>query len=154
MPKRNSFRRIPAPHPEADTARIQFSFKHLDTEHQDFHIEKCSAAFLSRLLCRAREYESYTVQQFVNVNHQDDRMLFYFPNSAYPDGFTSLDAELQAEHGWELKIAPDAKRHSIEAAWRAYGFLVSNVFYLVWLDPNHRLFPDNHPKHAASKKKQ
>lgn len=88
------------------------------------------------------------------MNHQDDRILFYFKDSAYPNGFTTLNDELQSEHGWELKLAPEAKRHSLEAAWRAYGILVGNVFYVVWLDPDHKLFPDKHAAHATSKKKQ
>jgi hypothetical protein len=151
---KRKIKRISLLRPEPETEHIQFSFKHLDSEHPDFRIENCPAGFLQALLCRIREYESYTEQQFRDVNHQDDRMLFYFQDSAYPDGFTSLDIELQSEHGWEIKVAPDAKRHSPEAAWRAYGILVGNVFYFVWLDPKHRLFPDNHPKHAINKKKQ
>jgi hypothetical protein len=150
---KRKIKRISPHYPEPETERIQFSFKHLEPDHPDFRIEKCSADFFRALLCKVKEYESYTEQQFIDINHQADRMLFYFKDSAYPEGFISLDDELQADHGWELKLAPNAKRSSLEAAWRAYGMLVGNVFYFVWLDPDHRLFPDHHPAHANHKRK-
>jgi len=153
MAKRK-IKRISPPHLKPETERIQFSLKHLDSEHPVFRIEDCPAEFFQALLHRIKEYENYTEQQFRDVNHQDDRMLFYFAGSAYPDGFVSLDIELQTDHGWEIKVAPEAKHHSPEAAWRAYGVLVGNVFYFVWLDPEHKLFPDNHPAHVKNKKKQ
>jgi|GEM_PF-1187864 hypothetical protein len=152
MGKRKIKRNSPSLGPE--TERIQFSFKHLEVDHPDFRIENCSADFFRALLCKVKQYESYTEQQFIDINHQDDRVQFYFGDSAYPDGFTSLDIELQAEHGWEIKLVPDARRHSPEAAWRAYGMLLGNVFYFVWLDPDHRIFSDRHPAHANNKKRQ
>jgi hypothetical protein len=147
-------KRISPPHPEPETERIRFSFKYLDSEHPDFRIPNCPAEFFQALLCQIKEYENYTEDQFTNINHQDNRVQFYFPDTAYPDGFDFLNIELQTDHGWEIKVAPNAKRHSAEAAWRAYGFLVGSVFYFVWLDLEHKLFPDNHPAHAKNKKKQ
>lgn len=154
MSKQKQFRKIPKQHPEAETQRIQFSFKHLDSEHRDFPISACGAGYLQCLLCRIKDYEEYTLDQFGNINHQDDRVLYYFPASAYPDGFRSLSDELQSEHGWEIKLAPAAKRSSEEAAWRVHGMLVGNMFYVVWLDPCHKVFPDNHAAHATNKKKK
>ena len=80
-------------------------------------------------------------------------MLIQFDESACPKGFESLDEELQSETAWELKLCHDAKRHTQQAAWRVYGMLVRNVFYVIWLDAQHALFPDHHPKHATNKSK-
>lgn len=159
MSEQKQFKKIPSQHREAETERIQFSFRYLDSEHHDFPICACSAEYLQCLLRRIKDYEEYTVDQFRDINHQNDRTLYYFPDSEYPNGFSSLSDEppsdeVDSEHGWEIKLAPNAKPHLTEAAWRVHGMLLFNMFYVVWLDPCHKVFPNHHPAHVTNRQKQ
>jgi hypothetical protein len=147
-------RKIPAARLEPESARLEFSFKHLDSTHSKYGLDQCSAEYLRCLIEKIKDYSNYTVDQFRDQNDTDHRYVIDFDKTPAPKGFTSLPSDLYLESPWEFAVCPTATKHSDKAAWRAYGVLIGNVFYFVWLDTTHGLFPNNHPAHSDNKKKK
>jgi len=103
------------------------------------------------LICAAclnafRRYSNYTVGQFTDFNHESDR------NTIDPERLRDqladkmLDEQLLDSEAWEFKVAPEATIPP-RSLWRAHGLRIGNVFYVIWLDPKHKLFESKHPKH-------
>ena len=131
---------IPAPILPTEQRFLKFSFKHLDLEHRKFQLTACDVDFLRNFVQALQRYANYTVDQFTDQNIDEFRHTFDF-TQAMEDGFSSLSEELRQELPWQFAICPDthAPPHS---AWRVYGFILEDVFYVVWLDTRHQLFPD------------
>ncbi|OWQ47286.1 hypothetical protein CDL60_12480 [Roseateles noduli] len=50
-----------------------------------------------------------------------------------PQGFPRLSGEWDGHEAWQFQLS--ANKHG-----RVHGILVDEVFYIVWLDPEHRLY--------------
>jgi hypothetical protein len=142
MARRSKLSRIPEPALEPDGIRLVFSFKHLDLTHPKFQLDDCTAAYLRALLLQIKTYSEYTVEQFQNINHDDSRHWNYWCDTTETDGFSNISEEIQDEYAWQFAVFPKSRVAS-ERKWRAHGMLVDNVFYIVWLDPDHNLAPKN-----------
>lgn len=140
---------IPAAEKRRETATLEFSFKHLDAKHPRFKMEICPAEYFHCLLYAIQKYSSYTIERFRDQNRQTDRHTIDFRETSEQLGFTSLDENLQLEEPWQFRVCPDRKQEP-QLGWRASGFLAGNVFYLVWLDSRHELYPDDHPNHKSA----
>jgi len=129
-----------------DSRLLEFSFKHLDLQNPRFHSDNCDSAYLCSLLECIRRYSNYTVGQFTDFNHESDR------NTIDPERLRDqladkmLDEQLLDSEAWEFKVAPEATIPP-RSLWRAHGLRIGNVFYVIWLDPKHKLFESKHPKH-------
>lgn len=131
------------------TKNLSFSLKHLDSESAKYHVDRCNLEFCQALFASLRRYGAFTVDQFIDQNNQDGRHIINFAETTDPDGFTCLDLEnLRQEEAWQIRLCPEVHAPP-ESGWRAYGFLLDDVFYLVWLDPFHRLYPDGQFREAA-----
>jgi hypothetical protein len=51
-----------------------------------------------------------------------------------PNGYGHLTAQLRDCEPYQLTIS--ANEHG-----RVHGIMIDNVFYVVWVDPNHSLYP-------------
>ena len=51
-----------------------------------------------------------------------------------PAGFASLPSHLQDSPPFEFSLA--ANKHD-----RVHGLVIDNIFYVVWVDPDHALYP-------------
>jgi hypothetical protein len=131
-PKRTKRFLIP-PVVQPDAKTLQFSFKHLDTENAKFSVNECSADFLLALIKKIREYSQWPTDVFIDQNHEEHRHLIDFAGTSEPDGFAHLGTDqLAYVETWQFRVGKDR--------WRVMGFLLEDVFYIVWLDPNHRLY--------------
>ena len=129
MSKKKS-RRIPEPH----------QIKHLDSENEKFHCENCDAKYLRNVLTTLRQYSTWRVEQFIEQDHQVHRHVIDFPSTSEPNGFQGIpnsDSEQFGYYdGWEIGLFA-------EPTWslrRVHGALIDDTFFVIWLDPNHRLF--------------
>lgn len=150
MAKKLPRRKIPPSAAKNDAAEdgtlVEFSFKHLDTTDDRFDLSKCEKDYFSALLVRIREYSHYTVEQFRDFNHQSDR-ISVDPGNLYEHlAGKMLDEQLIESEAWELKFG------KVGSAWRAHGILIYNMFYIIWLDPEHLLFKSKHPKYTDKAK--
>lgn len=129
-----------------DERLLEFSFKHLDIEGPKFAMDACDKNYLCALLLRIRNYSNYTVAQFTDFNHESDRHTIDPEKLRAQLADKMLNEQLLDSEAWEIKLAPDAKK-TPSSLWRVHGLRIGNVFYIVWLDPEHELFESKHPKH-------
>ena len=150
MPEENGGgHEIPAPAPEPpppaipeivvppENRNLRFSLRHLDSRKQNFSLADCSADFFRMLLERIRDYSNWTVDDFCDQNNNEHHHVIDFPQTLEPNGFVGLglDPDQIAYHeAWQFELARTED-------WRVHGILIDDTFYVIWLDPNHSLYP-------------
>lgn len=114
---------------------LRFSFKHLDLNHPKFCTSRCRTGYLDRLLTRLRDVSTIRVQEFrTNRSPSLRAHQINFSETTEPAGFTSLNSQLRDEEAWQFEITRN--EHG-----RLHGLLIIETFYVVWIDPDHKLYP-------------
>ncbi len=140
MTKRKSKKKILVKPVPTYRDRLQFSFRYLDRNHSKFPLKDCSQDFFIALLDKLKEYSEYTEVQFTDENHKERRHKNFWENTSEPDGFRHLDEEVNAEYGWQFGLdSRDGQRFDRSKDWRVHGMLAENIFFVIWLDTNHKL---------------
>lgn len=125
---------IPAPHPTADRSPVVLSFKYLDIEsNPKFSIDGCGTEFLHGLIRELNLICEGQVCDLAEFNNRRHNHQIEFTQTTEPNGFVHLPEQVEPEVYWQFAVQ---EHHS----WRVHGFLISSVFYVVWLDPEHRLW--------------
>ncbi len=123
--------RIPKPaHPTIDLSPVRFSFKYLDLASDSF--ERCEKDFLRSLLEEFKRLSACTVSEFCEYDNERHSHAIAFLDTTEPTGFPGLDEQLEPEVFWQFGVVRNRP-------WRVHGFFIDSVFYVVWLDPEHRL---------------
>jgi hypothetical protein len=121
-----------------ETRRLQFSFRHLEKNHPKFKIGDCQERYLRELISRLSDYSKLTVDEFVDQDNQEHRHQIDFPDTSEKNGFISAPDvdmdQLAYAQAWQFQVCD-------KTDWRAHGFLLGDTFFIVWLDPSHRLYP-------------
>jgi len=78
-----------------------------------------------------QNYESWAFDDFTKEDHQESRHEINF-GKTIADGFPGVDNEQQIP--FQFAIGGRTTK------WRAYGYISSPMFYLVWLDTEHALY--------------
>jgi hypothetical protein len=126
---------IPEPRLEPNQKLIQFSFKHLDDTNPKFLPRDCPLDFWCALTQRLKGYSRLTVEIFLDQNNPDRRHIIDFGETTERNGFTTVDTEqLAYEEPWQFDLIT-------WRPWRIAGLLVDEMFYVIWLDHAHRLYP-------------
>jgi hypothetical protein len=116
---------------------LRFSLKFYEPNHKVFHCKDRQPVYFQRLLERMKDLSMIQVNELTNAK----------PTSA--TRFHRIDwskdhvsVQTFGIRGWE-EYDEDAWQFSISANehGRVHGFLIENVFYVVWLDPEHKLYP-------------
>jgi hypothetical protein len=124
---------IPRPHPTIDESPVTLSFKYLDLEsNQKFGINQCSTEFLAALLQELHAICQGQVCDLAEFNNRRHSHKLDFLQTTEPNGFVHLGEQIEPEEYWQFAVQ---ENHT----WRVHGFFIASVFYLVWLDPDHRL---------------
>jgi hypothetical protein len=135
-------RGIPEPRIPTGELPLKFSFKHLDLENPKFHVSQCSLTYFQKLFQILARFSTWRVEGFTDPNNGEHRHWIHFPTTSEPQGFQNIpnvDSEqFGYEYGYQFGIYPEVAWNR----WRAHGILIDDTFFLVWLDPEHRLFPD------------
>lgn len=123
------------PKTEIPDKELRFSFKYFDPSDA----EMCPAVFQNgytqTLMERLKALSGWKAKEFVTKpcksmrNHKHD-----WSKTSRPKGFAHLPSFLQDYPGWQFQLT--ANEHG-----RVHGLLIDEVFYLVWLDKDHRLYP-------------
>ena len=122
------------PLPDADTLR--FSFKHLDlTRNAKFSLARCRDGYLKTLLERLRDVSRLIVKEFrTNRSSALRSHPIDFSETTEPRGFRTLNEQFRSEQAWQFQLT--ANEHG-----RVHGVLLLDTFYVVWVDPDHELYP-------------
>jgi hypothetical protein len=127
---------------------LRFSFKHLQADHERFQASRCETGFFEAMLETLKYYSSMSVDHFVKEDDLEKRHLIIWENTQVPLGFPLVDPdELGTDSAWQFCLR--GKNGKICYAWRLHGFLLEEIFYIVWLDSEHKLIEDKSrkPKH-------
>jgi hypothetical protein len=138
-------RRIQARHPENLKTKIQlssivpsntviFSFKYLDFSNEKFQVKHRDGEYLHKLFERIKSLSSWNIN---DIHANRSKALRAHPikweTTSEKDGFGCLNEQFGCLTGYELSVEK-------EIYGRIHGFILDNYFFIVWLDPEHKLY--------------
>ena len=112
---------------------MSFSFRHLDLAHPKFGLDRCPADYLPVLLERLSHLSGWTMGEFrLNDSRTIRSHRIEFSQTSEPDGFPLPEEETGTP--WQFSLRTNAYG-------RVHGHLIGDVFYVVWVDAAHALYP-------------
>lgn len=112
---------------------IRFSFRHF-IENDKFGSHLAKDGYLGALMARLRDVSSMPVSTFRCDKGKGLRAHMHdWHNTTEKNGYSHLNEQLQQCEPWQFQIS--ANEHG-----RVHGLLVDEVFYVVWIDPDHNLY--------------
>jgi hypothetical protein len=115
---------------------LRFSFKHLDLYGKEkFSLTRCKDGYMEKLLCRLRDLCGLSVKDFRTNKSQSLKIhrITWSETSEVP-GFSSLNEQLRGAEAWQFEVTKN--EHG-----RVHGILLEDTFYIIWVDPDHCLYP-------------
>lgn len=113
---------------------ISFSFRYHQNDNQKFTFQDRDARYFESLLMRLRDLSTLTFTEIINNRSKSLRChLIDWKDTTEPNGFGIPNEEQIATPAYQFQIS--SNEHG-----RVHGFFFENVFYIVWLDPNHNLY--------------
>lgn len=115
---------------------VSFSFKYLELRHEKFGVPNTSekVTYLAMLFDRLKQISSMTCQEFREAGKALRSHAIKWESTSEPTGFEHLSEQLRQCQPWQFSLARDE-------LGRIHGFWVANVFYAVWVDHAHALYP-------------
>jgi hypothetical protein len=146
MPKHNKIfsglkpgsSQIPNPPPLDNSGTIWFSFKFFDctTKNAKFSIHDAPEGYWEKLMERLKAISSMTCR---NLFHSPTSKSLRghpitFSETSEPTGFSHLNEQFRAAPAFQVSVT--ANEYG-----RVHGIVLGDVFYVVWLDHSHKLYP-------------
>jgi hypothetical protein len=130
--KKPQFKIVPSQLKAPET--LGFSFKYLQTQNEKFSICDRDANYLAAFLERLRDLSTLTAQE-VKMNRSQSLRChpIKWGETTEPNGFGIPNEK-------ELVTIPYQFSLSTNEHGRVHGFFIEDIFYIVWLDPNHNLY--------------
>lgn len=125
--------RFPLPK-EPELEKIKFSFNFYDPRHDTSIKVTFKNQYPKEFVSKLKEYENWTVREFTQCRgkpHRIHSIDWKDPKVKY--GGFGLASEYD-ENAWQFSIKGNTYG-------RVHGFFVGNVFHIVWLDPQHKVYP-------------
>ncbi len=116
----------------------------------NFLISECPKEFFEALLKDILRYGTWTIDQFMDMRNDEHRHRIYFKDTTEPEGFKDIDPyddSLWTETAWQFALP--GVRGQPSDGWRVHGFIVDEMFHIVWLDPLHKLDPTKITNYGA-----
>jgi len=114
--------------------KVSFSFMYYQDDKENFSIRGRDVRYLEVLLRRLRDLSKLTVQEIVNNRSKSLRCHpIDWQDTTEPNGFGIPNEDQVVVTAYQFQIS--ANEHG-----RVHGFFRDNVFYIVWLDPDHNLY--------------
>ena len=112
---------------------ISFSLKYLQCSHAKFSFQNQNSQYLVVLLERLRDLSSLSVQEITSNRSSALRCHPIDWEDTTEDGFGIPGEEQLVDTPYQFSLS--ANKHG-----RVHGFFIDEVFYIVWLDPDHKLY--------------
>jgi len=132
------------PTPTQPPSRISFSYKYLETQNSKFPCGNGDIKYWTTFIKRLKAISSMTAKELQNNNSKALRChRIDWAETTEKNGFGI--PKPKDEYGKEIEnydIAAEAYQFAITAneCGRVHGFFIEEIFYIVWLDPNHLLY--------------
>lgn len=117
--------------------KISFSFEIFETTEY-FNLDKACAGWPNELFAMMRNVSKMTKQELIG-NSGGTYRVHHHENAKPPSPFPP---NVKAENCYQIRIA--------KSKGGIHGVFYEDVFYVIWLDPLHNLYPDN--THGGRKK--
>lgn len=112
---------------------LRFSFKYLDLNNK-FHIDDVGKGYLLTFVERLKSISGMSVSDFRSNRNKSLRAHMHdWSKTTEKAGYTCLNSQLKGCEPWQFQLT--ANEHG-----RVHGILLDEVFYVVWLDPKHKLY--------------
>lgn len=131
FPEKSTPSRIKAT--QSTSGNISFSLKHLQCNHTKFSFQNRNPQYLVTLLERLRDLSSMTVQE---IRSNRSKVLRCHPISW--EKTTEICFGIRNEE--QIVETPYQFSVSSNEHGRIHGFFIDDIFYIVWLDPEHKLY--------------
>ena len=117
---------------------VRFTFKYYQTASEKFHANDRDPNYFLTLLERLKNVCTLTATFFRNNGSDALRShVIGWEETTETDGFSCFNNQLKdyaSSHAYQFSV-------SANAHGRVHGFLIDDLFYVVWLDPTHKLYP-------------
>lgn len=113
---------------------VSFSFKYFQPAHDDFNVKKQDGKYLNILLSRLKDLCSLTSFDLKSNRSSTLRCHPINWKDTSQNDFGIIDEEQLVDQGYQFSL-------SANQYGRVHGFFIEEVFYVVWLDPDHKLYP-------------
>lgn len=114
---------------------ITFSFKYLDLTHKKFQIGQQESRYFETVLRRLKDVCAYnSIELFSNRSSSLRAHPIEWHDTSEPEGFSCLNNQLRDHPAYQFQIS--SNEHG-----RVHGIFINTIFYIVWFDPNHKLYP-------------
>jgi hypothetical protein len=113
---------------------VSFSFKYYQDDHSKFSAKNRTSIYWINLLERLKALSGLSAQELL-VNRSS--ALRFHPirwSDTSEDGFGLANEEQLVDTPYQFSLS--SNEHG-----RVHGFFIDEVFYIVWLDPEHLLYP-------------
>lgn len=122
------------PSPNVDSETIRFSFKHLALDHKKFSIEGKNHDYFGKVLERLKSMSTLKASEiFSNRSSALRAHPIDWEGTTEKNGFTHLNSQLKQVPAYQFQIS--SNEHG-----RVHGFILSNIFFVIWFDPDHNLY--------------
>jgi hypothetical protein len=127
---------IPPPRTDKSPDSLVFSFKHLDlTTNPKFMPAKCKDGYIAKLLERLKALHGFSVSELKTNKSKALRChLIDWKDTSERGGFTFLNPQLRDCQAWQFEVS--SNEHG-----RVHGLFLDCTFYVIWIDPDHLLYP-------------
>lgn len=117
---------------------ISFSFKYFEDGHQKFSCADRESNYWLILVTRLRDLSGLTA---VELRQGNNKTLRCHPIDWSSGGVSEVCFGIPGEE--QLVDTPYQFSVTANAHGRVHGFFIENIFFVVWLDPEHQLYPGN-----------
>jgi hypothetical protein len=113
---------------------ISFSFKYFQDDHRKYSCTSKEVAYWLTLLDRLKALSGLTAQELL-VNRSSSLKCHPIKwEDTSENGFGLPNEEQLVDIPYQFSLS--SNEHG-----RVHRFFIDQVFYIVWLDPNHQLYP-------------
>lgn len=114
---------------------VRFSFRHLHA-NEKFCLPDLGAKpeYIPTLLDRLKHVSNMRMSEFRQAGKVLRSHAHEWHKTSEPNGYSHLSQQLQDCQAWQFSLAR-------EELGRVHGILIDDVFYIIWLDPEHRMYP-------------
>jgi hypothetical protein len=112
---------------------ISFSYRYFKNDNERFSISNKDARYLEALIQRLRDLSTMTVNEITVINAKRLRCHAIDWTDTSETCFGLPNEEQLVDTPYQFQLS--SNEHG-----RVHGFFIENVFYIVWLDPDHKLY--------------
>lgn len=125
---------LPTPK-EIHHSLVRFSFKYLELEHEKFCLPDPAqkAAYLPTLFDRLKQISTMRFADFRQAGKSLRSHAIDWGKTSEPYGYAHLNEQMQQCEPWQFSLTR-------EELGRVHGLLLDDVFYVVWVDHEHKLY--------------